>query len=202
MEKPYSPACDRNKDPILKVMQEVINLDDRRLLEIGSGTGQHAVYLAPHFSHMIWVTSDLKRNHEGISMWLNESGAPNIVGPGAFEVGKDDFPEGNFDVVFASNLFHIMHWKECQTLMKMMGVNLGEGSRVLIYGAFNYKGKFSSPSNEEFDTSLKARDPLMGIRNFEDVNSGMEKNGFRLVKDYEMPVNNRILVYTRVALVN
>jgi cyclopropane fatty-acyl-phospholipid synthase-like methyltransferase len=201
MEKPYSMACDRNRDPILKVMKEVISADDRKLLEIGSGTGQHAVYLAPHFPHIIWVTSDVKANHKGIQMWLDESGAPNIIGPGEFEVGKNDFPMGNFDIVFSANTFHIMHWKECKTLMKLMGRNLREGTQVLVYGPFNYNGKFTSASNEEFDKTLKAKDPQMGIRNFEDVITNMKKNGFLLSKDYEMPANNRLLVFMKIELV-
>ena len=201
MDKPFSEACERNRVHILKVMKEVITSDDRRLLEIGSGTSQHAVYLAPHFPHMIWVTSDVKANHRGIQDWLDESGAPNIVGPGEFQIGKDDFPNGHFDVVFTSNTLHIMHWKECKTLMKMLGRNLREGSQLLIYGPLNYDGKFTSPSNEQFDQSLKAQDPLMGIRNFEDVVNNMKKNGFSLSKDHEMPANNRLLVFMRVELV-
>lgn len=201
MTKPFSPACERNREPILKVLKDVISPEDRKLLEIGSGTGQHAVYLAPHFPHMIWVTSDVRENHAGIKMWLEESGAPNIIGPGEFQVGKDDFPQGNFDVVFTANTFHIMNWKECKTLMKMLGQNLQEGSQVLIYGPFNYQGKFTSQSNADFDASLKERDTLMGIRNIEDVTTNMRKNGFLLSQDYEMPANNRLLLFLKVDLV-
>lgn len=201
MEKPFSQACERNRGAILEVMKEVITSEDTKLLEIGSGTGQHAVYLAPHFPHMIWVTSDVKENHRGIQMWLDESGAPNIVGPGKFKVGEDDFPNGHFDVVFTANTFHIMEWKECKTLMKMLGKNLEEGSQVLIYGPFNIDGKFTSESNAEFDKSLKAQNPLMGIRNKEDVVSNMRKHGFMLSKDHLMPANNRLLVFLKVEFV-
>lgn len=201
MEKPFSPACERNRVPILKVMQEIIIPQDQKLLEIGSGTGQHAVYLAPHFPHMIWVTSDVKVNHPGIQMWLDESGAPNIIGPGVFEVGRNDFPNGNFDIVFTANTFHIMSWNECEILMMMLGKNLREGARIMIYGPFNYKGSYTSLSNEAFDKELKTRNPLMGIRNFEDVVEGMKKNGLILLKDYEMPANNRLLVFNKSELV-
>jgi SAM-dependent methyltransferase len=201
MEKPFSEASERNRIPILKVMKEVITSQDRKLLEVGSGTGQHAVYLAPHFPHMIWVTSDLKENHPGINMWLDESGAPNIIGPGIFKVGENEFPNGEFDVVFTSNTFHIMHWSECVLLMEMLGKNLHEGSKFLVYGPFNYNKKFTSPSNEEFDKSLKAKDPMMGIRNVEDVIQGMMKNGFTLSKDHEMPANNRLLVFQKSEMV-
>ncbi len=202
MTKPFSPACERNRIPILKVMQELITSDDRRLLEVGTGTGQHAVYLAPHFPHMIWVTSDVKENHIGIKLWLEESGAPNIIGPGEFQVGEDKFPNGNFDVVFTANTFHIMPWYLCEELMDMLGKNLNAEAKVLIYGPFNYNGKFTSPSNEEFDQSLRQRDPLMGIRDFEEVVRYMEKRAFRLLKDHEMPANNRLLVFKKQLLSN
>lgn len=200
--KPFSQACERNRIPILKVMQGLITSHDQRLLEVGSGTGQHAVYLAPHFPHMIWVTSDVKENHEGIKMWLAESGAPNIIGPGEFQVGEDKFPNGNFDVVFTANTFHIMTWYQCEELMDMLGKNLVAGAKVLIYGPFNYNGKFTSPSNEEFDESLRKRDPLMGIRDFEEVVRYMEKRAFALLKDNEMPANNRLLVFEKKLLSN
>lgn len=198
MEKPFSAACERNRIPILKVMKEVIGPEARRLLEVGSGTGQHAVYLAPHFSHMIWVTSDIKENLGGISMWLDESGAPNIIGPGEFKVGVDDFPQGDFDVVYTANTFHIMGWHECLTLMDLLGMNLRTDALVMIYGPFKYNNKFTSLSNEEFDQELKRRHPQMGIRDFEDVQKNMIINGFDLVNDYEMPANNRLLVFKKV----
>ncbi len=202
MTKPFSPACERNRIPILKVMKDLITSNDSRLLEVGSGTGQHAVYLAPHFPHMIWVTSDVKENHYGIQLWLEESGAPNIIGPGEYQVGEDNFPNGNFDVVFTANTFHIMPWYLCEELMDQFGKNLNAGAKVLIYGPFNYNGKFTSPSNEEFDDSLRQRDPLMGIRDFEEVARYMEKRAFGLLKDYEMPANNRLLVFEKKLLSN
>lgn len=202
MTKPFSPACERNRIPILKVMQDLITSSDSRLLEIGSGTGQHAVYLAPHFPHMIWVTSDVKENHYGIQLWLAESGAPNIIGPGVFKVGEDQFPNGHFDVVFTANTFHIMPWFLCEELMDQLGKNLDAGAKVLIYGPFNYNGKFTSDSNREFDESLRQRDPLMGIRDFEEVVRYMEKRAFGLLKDNEMPANNRLLVFEKKLLNN
>lgn len=201
MDKPFSAACERNRLPILKVLQEVITREDKRLLEIGSGTGQHATYFAPYFTHMIWVTSDVKDNHSGIKMWLDESGASNIVGPGEFKVGESDFPNGHFDVVYTANTFHIMSWDECVTLMNMLGQNLSGESKVLIYGPFKYSGKFTSQSNQDFDRSLKSISPNQGIRNVEDVIECMKKNGFELVKDYEMPANNRLLYFRRVGMV-
>lgn len=201
MEKPYSAACDRNKEPILHVLQQVILPSDRRLLEIGTGTGQHAVYLAPHFPQLEWFPTDLSVNIPGMNLWFQEAKIPNIQKPVRLDVGKDDFPKLKFDVVFTANTFHIMHWKECKSFMKLLGNRLREGSRFVVYGPFKYEGQFTSESNAEFDLSLKGRDPLMGIRAFEDVLANMTKNGFELLEDYEMPANNRMLVFQRLKFV-
>jgi cyclopropane fatty-acyl-phospholipid synthase-like methyltransferase len=197
-EKPYSPACDRNKDPILNVLKDVITDDDRRLLEIGSGTGQHAVHMAPHFPRLEWYPTDLSKNLKGMSLWFDEFKIASIQKPTRMEVGKDELPKLKFDIIFTANTFHIMHWKEVKSLIKQFGGRLREGARVVIYGPFKYGGEFTSASNEEFDRELKAEDPSSGIRSFEDVNNAMEKNGFELTMDVEMPANNRVLVYTRL----
>lgn len=198
MEKPFSAACERNREPILNIMKDVITRDDRRLLEIGAGTGQHAVYFAPAFPWLEWHPTDVSANLLGMKLWFNEARISNIKPPVRLDVSKDDFPKLKFDVVFTANTFHIMHWKDCKSLIKLLGHRLREGSRAIIYGPFKYDGLFTSASNEEFDQQLKLRDPLSGIRAFEDVNNGMIKNGFELVCDYEMPANNRLLVYKRL----
>lgn len=196
--KPYSQACERNAPFILEILKKYITEDNRRLFEIGTGTGQHAVYLASNFSHLHWVTSDRKENHSGIKAWLKEAKLPNVHGPETFEVGIDKFPKGSFDLSFTANTFHIMSWKECKTLIKHWGRHLREGSQVFIYGPFNYNNAFTSQSNADFDLILKKRDPQSGIRNFEDVDKAMEKSGFKLTFDHEMPANNRLLVFTRL----
>lgn len=202
MDKPYSAACDRNKEPILEVLQQTILPSDRRLLEIGTGTGQHAVFLAPFFPQVEWHPTDLTTNIPGMSLWFKEAQIPSIQKPVRLDVSKDDFPKLKFDVVFTANTLHIMHWKDCKAFMKLLGNRLREGSRAVFYGPFKYKGEYTSASNAEFDQTLKARDPLSGIRAFEDVNNNMLKNGFELVHDYEMPANNRMLVYSRLKFVS
>lgn len=198
MKKPNYPACERNRGPILKVLKEIISPENKALLEIGSGSGQHAVYFAPEFPQLQWITSDVLGNQMGIASWLKEAKVKNIHGPEVFEVGKDEFPRQPFDTVFTANTFHIMGWKQVKSLFKMFGTRLREGAQVIIYGPFNYDGKFTSESNERFDASLKERDPKSGIRSFEDVKSNMEKNGFSFTHDYEMPANNRILLFTKL----
>jgi len=202
MEKPYSAACENNKDVILKVLKENILSSDRRLLEIGSGTGQHAIYFAPFFPQLEWFPTDLTANLRGMNLWVTEAKVKNIFRPQLLDVSRDDFPRLKFDVVFTANTFHIMHWKDCKTFMKMLGNRLRENSRAIFYGPFKYRGEFTSTSNAEFDASLKTKDPLSGIRAYEDVNNSMLKNGFELVHDYEMPANNRILVYKRLKFVS
>ena len=198
MEKPYSASCDRNRHPILEVLRKNILPSDRRLLEVGAGTGQHAVYMAPHFPQVEWYPTDLSANLSGMSLWFKEARIHTIQKPTRLDVSKDDFPKLKFDVVFTANTFHIMHWKDCKAFMKLLGHRLREGSRAIFYGPFKYGGEFTSPGNAEFDQSLKAQDPLSGIRAFEDVNNNMIKNGFELLEDYDMPANNRILVYQRL----
>ncbi len=197
MNKPFSAACENNRGPILNVLKNIIDEDNRRLLEIGSGTGQHAVYFAPEFDYLHWVTSDVRANLAGIKEWLQEAQIPNIHGPIEFDVDRDDFPRQHFDLVYMANTFHIMSWKQNKTLMKMLGSRLREGAQVIIYGPFNYNGKFTSRSNEEFDAFLKNQDDKKGIRAFEDVKNTMEKNGFQFTRDYEMPANNRILLFMK-----
>lgn len=198
MTNVLTTAFDRNKDPILAVLKEVLNGESLRVLEVGSGTGLHAAYFAGHFKNSIWTTSDKFIQHTAITHNLKAAKLTNVRGPLKFEIGKDDFPRYSYDVVFTANTFHIMEWKQCKSLMKMLGARLREGSQVIIYGPFNYEGKFTSESNAEFDRELKEKNPGMGIRSFEDVHKNMIKNGFSLYKDYEMPANNRLLVYTRL----
>jgi SAM-dependent methyltransferase len=202
MNKPMSPAAERNQEPILKVLKDFITYEDRRLLEVGSGTGQHAVYFAPHFPQLEWHPTDVSGKLKGIKQWMHEAGVRNIQPPVRLEIGKDDFPKLKFDVVFTANTFHIMPWKEGKSLIKLLGHRLREGSRAIFYGPFKYDGQFTSPSNEAFDRQLKESDPASGIRSFEDINKAMIKNGFELIDDIEMPANNRMLVYSRLKFVS
>lgn len=194
----YSAAAENNKDPILEVLKKYIS-GEKRLLEIGSGTGQHAVYFAKHFPLLKWVTSDLPRNYLPLSNLLKKEQLNNLYGPEKLEIGVDDFPKGSFDFVFTANTLHIMSWKENKTLFKLLGKRLREGSLAFFYGPFKYNGDFTSESNREFDAYLKAQNISSGIRNFEDVKKNMTDYGFKLIHDHEMPVNNRLLVFAREA---
>lgn len=196
--KPFSPACERNQDPILRVLKEVITPKIESVLEMGSGTGQHATYFAPHFPHLNWTTSDVLENHPGIRMWMSDSNVDNIVGPVEYQVGKNEFPKGSFDMVYTANTFHIMPWKKVEVFVSQLSSNLKPGAHVLIYGPFKYEGMFTSESNKRFDQNLRESASHQGIRNFEGVRDTMGEFYFRLVNDYEMPANNRLLHFIKV----
>lgn len=197
-ELPSSPAAQRNKTPIGKILGEIIDQDDRRLLEVGSGTGEHGVFFSSQFPWLEWVLSDRAENHPVIKRWQDTAKAGKLSGPVGYEIGKDPFPRGRFDLVYTANTFHIMSWKLVKTFVKNLGSSLRAGARVVVYGPFKYEGEFTSESNEAFDAMLRERDPQSGVRSFEDVKGQMESRGFRLLKDYPMPANNRCLVFLKV----
>lgn len=193
-----TPSVEKNKGPILEVLKQYIRADGR-LLEIGSGTGEHAVYCAAHFKGVHWVTSDLEDRLKEITLRLKKAQLPNVHGPEILKIGADDFSDTRpFDYVFSANTLHIMSWKENKTLFKLLAKRLRAGAKVFFYGPFNYEGKFTSPGNEALDQMLKEKDPKAGVRSFENVSQAMEKSGFKLIKDQEMPANNRFLVFERI----
>lgn len=196
--KPFSPSSARNRDPILAVLREAF-ADRRRVLEIGSGTGQHAVHFAANLPHLIWQSSDVIENHPGIRAWLSEAGLPNAPAPLRLDVNQVQWPDGPFDAVFSANTLHIMGWDEVQTLFRRLPEVLAPDAVVAIYGPFNYGGRFTSPSNAEFDARLKSDDPKRGIRDFEAVDALARGAGLILVQDHAMPANNRCLVWRRSA---
>ena len=194
--KPYSESCDQNRAPILEVLR--IELADReRLLEIGSGTGQHAVYFAPEFPGLLWQTSDMADMHAGIHAWLAEQGCSNILPPLTLDVYRDSWPATSYDAVFSANTAHIMDWQSVECLFAGIGRVLQPGGVFCLYGPFNYAGAYTSESNARFDAWLKARDPHSGIRDFEALQELAEKAGMKLKEDYEMPANNRTLVWSK-----
>lgn len=194
--KPYAESCEQNRAPILSVLREVLT-GCRRLLEIGSGTGQHAVYFAPEFPQLSWQTSDLAENHAGIHAWLAESGADNILPPLPLDVRHEPWPVKSVDAVFSANTVHIMGWEAVERMFAGVGRILEPGGVFALYGPFNYGGRYTSDSNARFDLWLKQRDPQSAIRNFEDLDRLGRAAGMVLLRDYEMPVNNRTLVWRK-----
>jgi cyclopropane fatty-acyl-phospholipid synthase-like methyltransferase len=194
--KPFSESCEQNKQPILEILRKEF-ANAQRVLEIGSGTGQHAVYFAAEFPHLTWQTSDVAEYHPGILAWQADAKLKNIQSPLILNVAEDSWPDTQYDAVFSANTVHIMGWPEVEAMFAGIGSILEPKGRFCLYGPFNYGGKFTSESNARFDQWLKARDPRSGVRNFEDLDRLANAEGMRLAQDYAMPANNRILVWLK-----
>lgn len=194
--KPFSQACENNKTPILAQLKTFF-ADRKCVLEIGSGTGQHAVYFGEHLPQLQWQCGDLSENHEGIQAWLNEAQLPNVLAPLVLDAEASEWQLEQFDAVYSANTLHIMSWPQVEMTFKHIGKVLAEGGKLAVYGPFNYQGKFTSESNARFDQWLKQEAPHRGIRDFEAVNKLAENIGLKLVADHAMPANNRLLFWQR-----
>lgn len=194
-DKPFAPSCENNKAPILEILLDAFS-DRSLVLEIGSGTGQHAVHFAAALPHLHWQTSDLEENHPGIKLWLEEAALSNLYPPVSLDVTQPDWPEG-FDAVFTANTTHIMPWSAVIEMIGRIGQQLPTGGVFCQYGPFNYNGRFTSDSNAGFDRWLKEIDPARGIRDFEAVEQLANEAGLTLVADHSMPANNRLLVWRK-----
>ncbi len=196
--KPFSEACERNQEPILDVLRQVF-ADRRRVLEIGSGTGQHAVFFGAGLPQLAWQTSDVPDNHPGILAWLEQACLPNVLPPLALDINSADWPRQQFDAVFSANTLHIVAWPEVERMFAGIARVLQRGGVLAIYGPFNYGGRYTTDSNARFDEWLKARDAASGIRAFENVDALARSYGFELERDFAMPANNRTLVWRRLS---
>jgi cyclopropane fatty-acyl-phospholipid synthase-like methyltransferase len=196
MDKPYAPACERNREPILAVLRECF-ADRRDVLEVGSGTGQHAVHFAAAMPWLSWQCSDRAEHLAGIRLWLDEAGLPNTPAPIELDV-TGAWARRRFDAVFSANTLHIMGWPEVQQFFEGVDAVLATDGVLAAYGPFNYGGEYTSDSNREFDAWLKARDTRSGIRDFEAVDALAREIGLTLMDDVAMPANNRTLVWRRL----
>lgn len=186
--KPFSEASERNRGPILAVLKRVFR-DRKRVLEIGSGTGQHAAYFAAALPHLVWQASDVAGHLAGIREWIGD--------PAPIELDVDKpWPVVEADAVYSANTCHIMSWPQVERMLDGIG-SIRSLRTFCLYGPFNYGGKHTSESNARFDAMLRARDPASGLRDFEGVKALGEANGLILQEDNEMPANNRLLVFQR-----
>lgn len=196
---PHAPATARNREPILAVLRAHF-AGARRVLEIGSGTGEHALHFAAALSHLTWQTSDLPENHAGIRAWIAASGRGNVLPPLALDLADSaSWPAGPFDAVFTANTLHIVAWPLVEALFAALPRVLAPGATVAVYGPFNVGGQFTAPSNADFDASLRAADPRRGIRELEAVQALAADAGLVFVEDIAMPANNRCLVWRGLA---
>jgi cyclopropane fatty-acyl-phospholipid synthase-like methyltransferase len=196
---PFSEACERNKGPLLEVLQQWLAGSPRFVLEVGSGTGQHAVYFSRQMPHLTWQPTEQTENLTLLEARVSREGPPNLLPPLELDVEQSDWPLGadSADAVFTANTFHIMSWPQVQAFFRGMGPLLRDDGLLIIYGPFRYGGQYTSHTNVAFDKSLKALDPKSGIRDFEAVDALAVKQGLVLMEDHAMPATNQTLVWRK-----
>lgn len=194
--KQFAPSCDRNRDPITSVLREVLS-GPCEVLEVGSGTGQHAVYFAEAFPGVQWQPTDMADNLPGIEAWRIESGLDNIRPAQALDLNDRQWPVTRADVIVCINTLHIVSWPLVEKFFEGIGRVLAPQGTLFLYGPFRYADRPLEPSNEAFDAWLKDRDPNSGIRDFEAIDALAQQQGLKLVADREMPANNRSLWWKR-----
>ena len=195
MNKPFSEACERNKAPILAQLRGLY-ADVHTVLEIGSGTGQHAVHFAAALPHLVWQCSDVADNLPGLRQWIDEAKLPNLPVPLELDVDRP-WPAGRYDAIYSANTLHIMGWPQVQALFAALPQALRPMGRLSVYGPFNRGGAFSSESNRQFDAALRAADARRGIRDVEAVDALAQAAGLSLLADVPMPANNRLLTWRK-----
>jgi SAM-dependent methyltransferase len=194
---PFSQACENNKQPILTILQTEFS-NCKSILEIGSGTGQHAIFFAEKMPWLIWQPSDQKTYLMGIAHQREKSSLTNLLAPIELDVSIQPWPSlETIDGIFSANTCHIMSWAMVEDFIAGVGKTLISGGIFCLYGPFNYQGKFTSDSNAQFHASLKQRDALSGIRDYEAILRLAEINNLHAHADHAMPANNRLLVFQK-----
>ena len=199
MDKPFSPACENNRDPILALLIPLL-ADKSSVLEIGSGTGQHAVWFAKNMPQLRWQTSDLQHNHAGINQWLNAYPSPNLLPPielDMLDTVGSNWPNGGFDCIYSANTAHIMPWEAVVNMLAQVRLRLCSNGLFCLYGPMQYQGVIEPQSNRDFDASLQQQASHMGIREFHQINRLAAEAGLVLLDDHAMPANNRLLVWQK-----
>jgi hypothetical protein len=193
---PSSEACERNKGPILEVLRSVF-ADRSHVLEIGSGTGQHAVHFAAHLEHVTWHPTERLSALPELAARIQAEGGRNLRQPMVLDVRQSVWPLRSADAVFTANTLHILSWPDVTAMFHGIGGTLTPGGVVCVYGPFRYEGRFTSPSNLEFDRLLRERDAESGIREIHDLTALASSFGLRLDADHDLPAHNRLLVFMK-----
>ena len=196
--KRFSKACEQNKEPLLEVVGRAF-VSCQRVLEIGSGTGQHAVFFGRHMPLLSWQTSDLPEHHASIYKWIEEAELGNVLPPITLDV-EDEWPAQTYDGVFSANTAHIMSWPQVIRMFAGVARVLQPGGVFCLYGPFKYDGDNTCGNDTAaFDQLLQAQDPVSGIRDFEKLDKLARCQGLVLVRDEKMPANNRALIWCKPA---
>jgi SAM-dependent methyltransferase len=193
---PISEACERNKEPILGVLRESL-ARSVQVLEIGSGTGQHAVHFARHLTHLTWHATEQLRYLPDLAARIEREGTRNLRAPTVLDVRQSVWPLRAADAVFTANTLHIMSWPEVEALFRGVGNILAPAGVLCVYGPFRYDGRYTSDSNREFDAMLRERDPLSGLRDVQALVELAGPLGLALVSDHDLPAFNRLLVFLK-----
>jgi len=196
---PFSVACERNKGPLLEVLQRWLAKEARLVLAIGAGTGQHAVHFARGLPQLSWQPTEQIENLSALAARVALEGPCNLLAPLELDVEHAMWPcdADSIDAVFTANTLHIVSWPQVQALFRGVGRVLRDDGLLIVYGPFRYGGQFTSHSNAAFDADLQQRDPASGVRDFEAVDALAAAQGLRLVEDHAMPANNQTLVWRR-----
>ena len=196
MELPFSEACERNKGSILEVLRKVFSKTET-VLEIGSGTGQHAVHFSKHLPHLVWQPTELGERVAMLKSRIDLEGPGNLLPARELDVLRNNWELEKTDAVFIANVFHIAPIEVMYSCIKGMSECLKHLGIFCVYGPFRFGGEFTSPSNAEFDYSLKTNNPEWGIRDFEQLRQVAEEEGLAFQHNYSMPANNQLLVFKK-----
>ena len=195
MNPPFSEAAERNKAPILAALLR--RLPERgRVLEIGSGTGQHVVHFAPAFPRLSWQPTEQREHLEGLNTRIRLEGPPNILPAIELDV-TGPWPDYCFEAVYSSNTAHIMAWDMVQAMFAGVSKRIAPGGAFCLYGPFNVNGEFTSASNQVFDRQLRERDAAMGLRDVGALSTLAGEHQMRLAERCQLPANNQLLVFRR-----
>nr|WP_136249925.1 DUF938 domain-containing protein [Ningiella ruwaisensis] len=192
-EKPFSQACENNKTAILNVLLSAFS-NSRKVLEIGSGTGQHAVHFARHLPHLMWQTADQYEYHPGIKQWINEYPSANLMPPLTLKLPETGLPDTEFDAVFSANTAHIMQRSEATWMMQAIAKRLPKNGVFCQYGPFTFDGEFTSQSNADFHAHL-VQSGYGGYRDISELKSWAKP--LKLDEVIDMPANNHLLVWRK-----
>lgn len=193
----FAPATARNREPILAVLKTVLP-ETGLVLEIASGTGEHAVHFAPAFPVLLWQPTDADPGSlPSIEAWRTDSGLENILPPHKLDLLTDPAPVTQADAMVCINMVHISPWQATAALMRLAADVLPAGAPLYLYGPYKQKGQHTAPSNEAFDADLKSRNPAWGVRDLESVADCADAAGLTLADVVPMPANNLSVVFRR-----